>query len=135
MNKCDVELQAGAAAHKVAAELADRMQLSSKDSEAAGSHGPRHKPEPEPEPGVGSRYVVPPPVAGAPHLLQPRHVISLGSDCFCRTQATRMGYVRRRVEGYASGPFDIAYHSYSAVCSLLQNDFASYMGALRLLLS
>jgi hypothetical protein len=146
VNMCDAErhevselllekllvLQAGAAAHKAAAELAERTQLSGTEA-----RGPRPEPEPEPEPdatkvsvltpGIGSGYVVPAPIGGAPHLLQPRHVVSLGCDCFCRTQATGLGFIRRRLEGYESGPFDIAYHSYSAVCSLLRDDFAGYM--------
>ncbi len=68
------------------------------------------EPEPEPEPRV------------------PPHVISLGTDCFWRTQATRLGWIAGRQHGYESGPFDIAYHSYSAVCSLIRRDFAGYMG-------
>lgn len=63
-----------------------------------------------------------------PEQLRPRHVISLGTDCFCRTQATRLGYMKARAEGMDSGPFDIAYHSYAAVCSLIRHDFAGYMG-------
>jgi hypothetical protein len=60
---------------------------------------------------------------------EPRpHVISLGTDCFSRTQAMRLGWVASRLKGYESGPFDIAYHSYSAVCSLIRDDFSGYMG-------
>eukprot|EP01043_Picozoa_sp_COSAG02_P031363 COSAG02_NODE_2043_length_10026_cov_10.550217_8_plen_96_part_00 len=59
---------------------------------------------------------------------EPPHVISLGTDCFWRTQATRLGWVAGRLHGYESGPFDIAYHSYAAVCSLIRRDFAGYMG-------
>ena len=56
------------------------------------------------------------------------HVIALGTDCFCRTQAVRLGWMASRAQGYQSGPFDIAYHSYAAVCSLIKEDFAGYMG-------
>ena len=56
------------------------------------------------------------------------HVISLGIDCFSRTQAMRLGWVASRLQGYESGPFDIAYHSYSAICSLIREDFSGYMG-------
>ena len=57
------------------------------------------------------------------------HVIALGTDCFCRTQAVRLGWMASRAQGYESGPFDIAYHSYAAVCGLIREDFAGYMGA------
>lgn len=40
----------------------------------------------------------------------------------------RLGYMKARAEGMDSGPFDIAYHSYAAVCSLIRHDFAGYMG-------
>lgn len=72
------------------------------------------EPELEPEPELESRA--------------PPQVISLGSDCFWRTQATRLGWIAGRLHGYESGPFDIAYHSYSALCHLIRRDFAGYMG-------
>jgi hypothetical protein len=65
--------------------------------------------EPEPEQRTSS------PVSDAsPPLrqLHPMHILCLGSDCFCRTEATHCGYMRCRAEGYRSSPFDIAYHSY-----------------------
>ena len=34
-------------------------------------------------------------------------------------QAADLGFVRRRIEGYASTPFDLAYTSYPSVCRLL----------------
>ena len=65
--------------------------------------------------------------AAAPPPLRPRHVLSLGSDCFCRVLASSLGYLRRKAEGYESGPFDIAYTSHRAVCELLRSDFEGFM--------
>lgn len=86
-------LQSGAASKRVTAE-------EQACSDAAGSSSSPPAPEPEPEPEPAQPYAVPAPVPGAPHLLQPRHIISLGTDCFGRTVASRLGFMRRRLEGY-----------------------------------
>ena len=65
--------------------------------------------------------------AAVPPPLRPRHVLSLGSDCFCRVLASSLGHLRRKAEGYESGPFDIAYTSHRAVCELLRRDFEGFM--------
>ena len=123
ISRCD------AARAEVAERLVSELLRLQPGAQAAAdpTAGPSLALEPEPEPEPARPYVVPRPTPGSP--LQPRHVVSLGCDCFSRTMASRLGFMRRRLEGYESGPFDIAYHSYAAVCSLLRDDFAGYMGA------
>ena len=98
-------LQAGAATTHTTAE----QQPGGDDEGLSAAAVPELEPEPEPEPelepepepelaAASSRqqrlekllpYAVPAPVAGAPHLLQPRHTVSLGTDCFGRTVRCR----------------------------------------------
>jgi tetratricopeptide (TPR) repeat protein len=54
-------------------------------------------------------------------------IISLGFDCLPRTIATRWGIKPSRSQGELSCPFDLAFHSYSNICKLLDNDFDDYL--------
>jgi tetratricopeptide (TPR) repeat protein len=54
-------------------------------------------------------------------------IISLGFDCLPRTIATRWGIKPSRSQGELSCPFDLAFHSYSNICNLLNNDFDDYL--------
>lgn len=55
------------------------------------------------------------------------HLISLGVDCFPRSIATKFGFKKRKLHGELTCPFDLAWHDYSTVCELLNNNFDGYL--------
>lgn len=61
--------------------------------------------------------------------------ISLGSNCFARSVATRWGIKPPAALGEATHPFDIAIHRIATIPTLIETDFAGYLdpGALQYL--
>lgn len=55
-----------------------------------------------------------------------QRVVCLGVDCFPRAILLKSGIIKSREAGYASKPFDLAYHPYETVCDLIETDFRDF---------
>jgi len=53
-------------------------------------------------------------------------IVCLGFDCCMRTLMTKLAYKPSKLHGELSLPFDLAIHSYDAMCKYISNDFKDY---------